>query len=172
MSYRRVRVPGATYFFTLVMQNRNAALLTDHIDILRSAVMTVKRQYPLHIDGMVVLPDHLHMVWTLPRGDADYATRIAMMKGLFSKSLPLPPARSQSQQQRKDKGIWQRRFWEHCIRDDLDFHRHIDYVHINPVKHGLVARANQWPYSSIHRYIREGHLPDHWAADMPLMEHD
>ncbi|MBY6225125.1 REP-associated tyrosine transposase [Ferrimonas balearica] len=172
MSYRRLRIPGATYFFTLVLQDRNASLLTDHIDTLRSAMVAVKRRYPVRVDGMVVLPEHLHMVWTLPCGDSDYSTRISMLKSLFSKSLPLPRDRTSSQQKREDKGIWQRRFWEHWIRDELDFHRHIDYVHINPVKHGLVARANQWPYSSIHQYIREGSLPPNWAADMPLMEHD
>ena len=124
----------------------------------------VKRLYPFDIVAWVVLPDHLHCVWTLPTGDADYATRWRLIKLLFSKGLPKQERLSSVRQKRKERGVWQRRFWEHTIRDDDDYRHHIDYVHWNPVKHGLVKNVSDWPYSSFHRYVKVGLYPPDWSG--------
>ncbi|MBY6018270.1 REP-associated tyrosine transposase [Ferrimonas balearica] len=172
MSYRRVRIAGATYFLTIALRDRDSALLLENVVALRRTLRQVKHRYPFHIDAMVVLPDHIHAIWTMPKGDADYSTRVGMMKAQFSRALVESKHRRASHKQKREKGIWQRRFWEHWVRDEADFKAHVDYIHINPVKHGLVSRACDWPYSSIHRYIREGLLPEDWATDMPLMNGD
>ena len=114
---------------------------------------------------MVVLPDHLHAIWTMPENDGDYSMRWRMIKSMFSHSLPNDERISVSRLAKGERGIWQRRYWEHQIRDELDFQRHVDYIHINPVKHGHVQRVKDWPHSSFHRYVREGLLPDSWAGD-------
>ncbi|HEX7341212.1 MAG TPA: transposase [Rhodanobacteraceae bacterium] len=136
-----------------------------HVDTLRAVVGKVKRERPFAIDAWVVLPEHLHAVWTLPRGDADFSTRWMLIKAGFSRALPRLEEVSASRRRKGERGIWQRRFWEHQIRDERDFASHVDYVHINPVKHGYVAKAAAWPYSSIHRYIRHGVLPADWGCD-------
>src|SRR3954469_19186676 len=117
------------------------------------------------IDAMVVLPDHLHAIWTLPEGDADFATRWRLIKSGFSRRVARGERISDSRAAKAERGIWQRRYWEHTIRDETDFSRHIDYIHFNPVRHGLVRRVEDWPYSSFHRYVRNGTLPDDWAGD-------
>jgi putative transposase len=165
MRYRRSNVTGATYFFTVAAADRRSSLLVDRIDTLRSAVASVKRRHPFSIDAFVVLPDHLHTVWTLPPGDADFSTRWALLKATFSRALPAVECASASRQRKGERGLWQRRFWEHLIRDDDDLARHVDYVHFNPVKHGYVRRASEWPYSSIHKYIRSGLLAEDWGGD-------
>jgi putative transposase len=150
--YRRLRIPGGCYFFTVNLEDRRSDLLVRHVDVLRQAVHTVRRARPFHIDAFAVLPDHLHAVWTLPEGDADFPTRWRLIKKAFSRRLPAGESRSPSRVRRGERGIWQRRYWEHAIRDDPDFAAHVDYVHSNPVKHGLVEKPADWPYSTVHRH--------------------
>jgi putative transposase len=164
MQYRRIHIAGGTYFFTVNLQSRSSHLLTQQIEALRHAVLSVKQRHPFHIDAWVVLPDHLHALWTLPPGDVDYSTRWALIKANFSRLIAHGEPVAASRLRKGERGIWQRRFWEHRIRDDDDFARHVDYIHINPVKHGYTLRANDWPYSSIHRYIRDGMLGVDWAC--------
>ena len=165
MQYRRTWVPGGTYFFTVNLANRSQTLLVDYVEILREAFRKVKCQHPFQIDAIVILPDHLHTLWTLPPEDADYATRWMLIKGGFSRLLPKGEWRNQSRRARQERGIWQRRYWEHLIRDDRDFEGKINYIHYNPVKHGYVSRPADWPFSSIHQYIREGLLPPDWGCN-------
>src|SRR6478672_5078568 len=146
-NYRRHYLPGGTYFFTVTLLNRRSRLLVEHIDALREAVRLVRTRRPFYIDAWVVLPDHMHCVWTLPEGDADYSSRWKEIKTLFSRSLPKTEHLSAVRARRGERGIWQRRFWEHAIRDDVDYAAHIDYVHVNPDRHGLVERVREWPYS-------------------------
>jgi putative transposase len=138
-------------------------MLVDHLDLLRESLRKVKAVHPFRIDAMVVLPEHLHCIWTLPPGDADYGTRWGLIKAGFSRGVSSPEARSKSRKKRGERGIWQRRFWEHTIRGEQDFQRHFDYIHWNPVKHGLVERVADWPYSTFHRYALQGILPVDWA---------
>ena len=163
--YRRSLTPGSTYFFTVNLADRRSKLLTAHVDLLRQAFAAVKAAHPFAIDSMVVLPEHLHAVWTLPPDDADYALRWRLIKTRFSRGMPQTEQRSDSRIAKGERGIWQRRYWEHEIRDEIDMQRHVDYIHINPVKHGHVVRATDWPHSSIHRYIERGDLPRDWACD-------
>lgn len=158
--YRRLRVSGGSYFFTVNLAQRGSDLLVREIDVLRAAYREVMAEHPLRCDAMVVLPDHLHAVWTLPDGDDDYSVRWKKMKGAFSKALPERFEVSASKARKGERGIWQRRFWEHCIRDADDFAQHVAYCHWNPVKHGYVERAEDWPYSTVHRAIRNGR----WVA--------
>lgn len=162
--YRRNRVPGGTYFFTVNLLERNRSLLTEHIDLLRGSVRTVRHTRPFHIDAWVVLPDHMHCIWTLPQGDADYASRWKAIKIAFSKALPRTEPLSSVRQAKGERGIWQRRYWEHTIRDERDYAAHMDYVHINPVKHGHVARVADWPYSSFHQLVAAGVYTADWAG--------
>ncbi|RDD80085.1 REP-associated tyrosine transposase [Dyella tabacisoli] len=164
MRYRRTLVAGGTYFFTVNLQDRSRDLLIQRIDTLRNAVRLVKRRHPFHIVAWVVLPDHIHAIWTLPSGDADYSTRWSLIKANFSRAVAHNEPVCASRQLKGERGIWQRRFWEHQIRDENDLARHVDYVHINPVKHGYTERAGDWPFSSIHRYIRDGLLAADWAC--------
>jgi len=166
MRYRRADVGGATYFITANLAERRLTLLTDHVDALREAVRRVKARHPFDIDAMVVLPDHLHLLMTLPVGDADFSTRIGAIKSTFSRQLPKTERIRDSRIRKRERGIWQRRFWEHMIRDDRDYAAHVDYIHINPVKHGYVARASEWPHSSIHRYIANGVVDAEWASSV------
>jgi putative transposase len=165
MYYRRAQIPGATYFFTVNLANRKLSLLVDYIEFLKESIRDVKTRHPFEILAMVVLPDHLHTVWTLPPNGANFATRWALIKAGFSRRLPKGERISQSRRMKSERGIWQRRFWEHVIRNDDDLLRHIDYIHYNPVKHGYVERAVDWPHSSIHRFIREGVVTADWAVD-------
>jgi putative transposase len=165
MKYRRANVKGGTYFFTVNLAERHRCLLVDHVDDLRTAVKIVKQTHPFYIDAFVVLPDHLHAIWTLPEGDADFATRWMLIKAGFSRRMPDGEKRSKSRISKGERGIWQRRYWEHMIRDEYDYERHVDYIHYNPVKHGHVERAVDWAHSSIHRYIRAGMIGRDWASD-------
>ncbi|MDQ8024111.1 MAG: transposase [Moraxellaceae bacterium] len=164
--YRRNRVPGGTYFFTVNLFERHSRLLVEHIDLLRSAVRSVKIRRPFHIDAWVVLPDHLHAIWTLPVEDSDYSSRWREIKKAFVKGLPKIEHLSTVRAAKGERGIWQRRFWEHTIRDERDYAAHIDYVHINPFKHGLVNAVADWPHSSFHRAVVQGIYPRDWAAEV------
>ena len=162
--YRRNFAAGGTFFFTVTLADRTSRALTEHITALRAAVRQTRTSQPFGIDAIVVLPDHLHMVMTLPEEDADYPNRWRLIKRRFTDAL----LKSRGQVTRLRNGevaLWQRRYWEHTIRDERDFERHVDYIHFNPVKHGLVERVRDWPYSSFHRYVRQGILPQDWAGD-------
>ncbi len=163
VNYRRARIPGASYFFTVTLRDRRSCLLTEHVDALWEAICAVKRQSPFRIDAVVVLPDHLHTLWTLPEGDENYSGRWRAIKVRFTRLL-LKRGIGLERNPRGEYALWQRRFWEHVIRDDSDFARHADYIHYNPVKHGLVRRPIDWRWSSVHRYIRLGLLAPDWAA--------
>lgn len=180
-AYRRLRMPGATYFFTVALADRSSDLLIRRIAYLRRAVGVTMQERPFWCDAAVVLPDHLHMIWTLPEGDADYSTRWGAIKARFTMSVRRagftpPPGLPQVQSGRwagvnpglryhkGEVAIWQRRFWEHCIRDEADFNAHVRYCWGNPVKHGLVTKSVDWPYSSIHRDRRDGKVPPEWGG--------
>ncbi|UGV26901.1 transposase [Rhodopseudomonas boonkerdii] len=163
-SYRRSVVSGGCFFFTVNLADRRRQLLTEHADHLRGAFRSVRR--PFTMDAIVVLPDHLHAIWTLPEGDADFATRWRLIKAYFSRHVALGEDVSRSRILRGERGIWQRRFWEHTIRDERDYERHVDYIHFNPVKHGHVTRVRDWPYSSFHRFVARGIYPKDWAGDV------
>ncbi len=163
--YRRAKIQGATYFFTVNGAERSGNhLLVDPIDLLRQIFRKVKNEHPFEIDAIVVLPEHLHCIWTLPSGDADYPTRWGLIKAGFSRAIPVGERRSMSRINRGERGIWQRRYWEHLIHDDQDFERHADYIHWNPVKHGWVRRVEDWPHSSFHAYVGRGIYPANWAC--------
>lgn len=139
-------------------------LLVDHIDQLRAAFAQVKQARPFRLDAVVVLPDHLHGIWTLPPNDADFSTRWRLIKAHFSRSIASGERLSQRRRVKNERGIWQRRFWERTIRSEEEFAALVDYIHFNPVKHGHVTQTKDWPYSSFHRYVREGRLPLDWGA--------
>ena len=160
-NYRRARVPGAAYFFTVTLADRSERILVQRIDTLRSAFEQTRHELPFRVDAMVVLPEHLHCIWSLPAGDADFSLRWQRIKARFTRLCRGGSAAPAASARRA--AIWQQRFWEHLLRDDRDFERHVDYIHFNPVKHGHAARAIDWPYSSIHRYVRRGVLSPDWA---------
>ncbi len=163
--YRRVWHRGGIYFFTVnLLRRKDNQLLTTYVEELRSVVKSVRQRHPFKIHGWVVLPDHLHCILELPPGDADYATRWRLIKMEFSNAIPRTERLSAVRVRRGERGIWQRRYWEHLIRDERDFSAHMDYVHINPVKHGLVGRVADWPYSTFHRLVEEGKYPIDWAG--------
>jgi putative transposase len=164
VGYRRNRVAGGKFFFTLTLADRRSTVLVDHIDALRAAFRETRRERPFTIDAIVVLPDHLHVVFALPDGDADFPGRWRRIKGHFSSRL-LGEGVDIKRYSNGELALWQRRYWEHTIRDDAEFARHVDYIHYNPVKHGLVKRVCDWPHSSFHLYVRRGVLPRDWAGD-------
>jgi putative transposase len=163
--FHRYRVPGGCYFFTVNLLERHGnTLLTDRIAEFREAVRRVRRSRPFTIDAWVVLPDHLHAVWTLPPGDDDFSTRWRLIKTFFVRGLPKTERLSRVRRADGERGMWQRRFWEHAIRDDEDYRAHVDYVHVNPVKHGLVAAPAEWPYSTFTSCVHRGLYPLDWIA--------
>lgn len=164
MRYRRVKEPGATYFFTLVTYQRQR-LFSDEGNITRwrKAVASIQSNRPFAVEAEVILPDHIHFMWTLPCKDADYATRIRLIKTKFTKSLPqILSSTSPSRAAKRERHVWQRRYWEHTIRDEQDFANHLDYIHFNPVRHDLVDHASQWPWSSLNNWIERGYYDEHW----------
>jgi REP-associated tyrosine transposase len=163
--YRRNRVEGGTYFFTVTLADRQSTALIDHIGALRAAFRLARQERPFSIDAVVVLPDHLHAILTLPEGDADFAGRWRRIKGHFSTVL-LTAGIAVNRNSNGELALWQRRYWEHTIRHEQDFLRHVDYIHYNPVKHGLVTRVRDWRYSSFHLDVRRGLLPEDWAGDL------
>lgn len=164
MQYRRSNVKGGTYFFTVNLANRKSTRLTDEVKRLGNAMRHVKRKYPFQLDAIVVLPEHLHALWTLPKNDSDFATRWMLIKSNFSRQLTKDEKCNISRRKKGERGIWQRRYWEHTIRDEQDFERHVEYIHYNPVKHGYVDVASGWQYSSIHRYISKGIVKKDWGG--------
>lgn len=165
--YRRA-LTGATYFFTVVTHRRRPILCDDAIRIaLRHAIERVRSRLPFETDAMVLMPDHLHCIWTLPDGDADFSSRWSQIKHHVSYTCGrlYPMTLSTSRQRRGTGSIWQRRFWEHQIRDDIDMERHVDYIHYNPVKHGFANTASEWPYSTFGRFVRAGIYPADWGGN-------
>ena len=161
--YRRNRVAGGTYFFTVALRDRSSTLLVDRIDDLRRALASVKRERPFEIAAMVVLPDHLHAIWTLPEADDDYPGRMRLFKSRFTRLI----ANAGVNVNRNPKGehdVWQRRYWEHTIRDDTDYQNHVDYIHWNPIKHGYVDRISDWPHSTFHRFVAENIYSSDWGG--------
>jgi len=163
-NYRRNFVPGGSYFFTVNLADRRSRLLAENIDLLRPAFCYTRERHPFTIDAIVVLPDHLHAIWSLPEGDCDFALRWRLIKSAFSRELPAGEHVSESRAAKGERGIWQRRYWEHTLRDEADLTRHVDYIHFNPVKHRHVSRVRDWPYSSFHRMVRLGICPADWAG--------
>ena len=161
--YLRYRVAGGCYFFTVNLLERNNTLLVDHIDLLRESVRVCKQKRPFHIDAWVVLPEYMHCIWTLPEGDLDFSNHWKIIKTHFCKGLPKLENRSPVRIKRGERGIWQRRFWEHLIQDERDYQNHMDYLHFNPVKHGWVEQLSDWPYSSFHRCVDKGIYPADWT---------
>ena len=165
MRYRRAVIPGATYFFTVNLQDRKSNLLTDKIDKLRFAFQKSISHYPFTIDAIVILPDHLRMVMSLPEEDGRYSLRWNLIKGIFSKQIQPTELITTARKNKRERGIWQKRFWGHFIRDETDRQHHTNYIHYNPVKHGYVANPIDWQYSSIHRFIQEGIITKHWGCN-------
>ena len=157
--YVRAHVPGGTFFFTIALARRGDDLLVREVDALRTAYAEVARDTPFRTEAVVILPDHLHAVWTLPEGDADFSTRWKRIKRGFTVRVAETRARSWSKRRKGEAGLWQRRFWERCVRDEAELAACLRYVWCNPVKHGLVQRAVEWPWSSVHREIAAGRLP-------------
>ncbi len=170
--YRRWFVPGGTYFFTLVTHQRRPFLTSElGRQTLREAIAEVRVDRPLSIIAMVLLPEHIHAVWTLPQGDADYSTRWRRIKGCFTRDYLAAGGEegvsSTSRAKRKERAVWQRRFWEHACGDEDDLKRCVDYVHWNPVKHGLVRRVRDYPWSSFHRFVHAGEYLIEWGGTDP-----
>jgi len=170
--YQRAFVPGGTYFFTVVTFDRRPILTSESSrPILREVWLYIQERYPFKVDAICLLPEHLHCIWTLPSNDADYSRRWSAIKGLFSRKYLAAGGeegtRNPSRARKGEAAVWQRRFWEHCVRDQEDFNRHVDYIHFNPVKHGLVESPRDWPWSSFHRYVAAGYYVSEWGAVEP-----
>ncbi|WIG57124.1 MAG: transposase [Rhodanobacteraceae bacterium] len=168
-TFRRATVAGGTYFFTLATYCRQPLLtLPEIVTATGHAIRSVRAEFPFELVAMVLLPDHLHAIWTLPPDDADYPRRWALIKRHIAtearRFVTVPLTRSMAK--RHETGVWQRRYWEHLIRDDVDLQRHVDYIHINPVKHGYVKHVVDWPHSTFHRYVKRGIRPRDWAAEV------
>lgn len=158
---------GGTYFFTLVTDKRRKILCEpENIEFLRAAFRFVVERHPFVIDAAVILPDHLHAIWSLPDNDRDFSKRWRLIKSHFTRHCDTryKEAPSSSRRNKKEQAIWQRRFWEHMIRDEKDYSTHVEYIHYNPVKHGLVKSPGDWPHSSFHRYVAKGLFPTNWGA--------
>lgn len=167
--YRRFKIEGGAFFFTVALADRSSDLLIQHIDRLRGVYQSVRQRHSFETVAICVLPDHIHTIWSLPENDAGFPLRWSLIKSGFSCGLAAVASRSESKVAKREKGIWQRRYWEHAIRDEDDLTRHFDYIHFNPVKHGLVSRVRDWPHSSFHQYVARGDLPLDWGGDMREM---
>ena len=171
-NYIRTFIPGGTFFFTVVLLDRHRTLLIEHVASLRLAFRQACRRRPFAIEAIVVLPDHLHCIWTLPPGDANYPVRWHDIKSRFAAAIPSGETLSRRRKHKGERGIWQRRYWERRIRDESDFARHADYIHFNPVRHGWAKRAVDWPFSSFHRFVRDGFYEPGWGETMESSELD
>jgi putative transposase len=172
MKYRRAQTDGGTYFFTVNLANRDADTLVKHIADFKAVFHWVKYSHPFSVTAMVVLPEHLHAIWRLPPGDADYPMRWSLIKSGFSRRIEKREQIRTSRQKKRERGIWQRRYWEHQIRDEDDLARHADYIHYNPVRHGWVARAEDWPHSTFYEYVKRGMLSPDWGCRVDESESD
>ena len=171
MRYRRANIEGGTYFFTVVTFGRKKIFSTpENVELLRQGMKHVMKKHPFVIDAMVVLPDHLHCIWTLPPEDADFPVRWRLIKSFFTRNCGAEYRQkiSDARQRKKEQALWQRRYWEHTIKDEQAFMRHVEYIHYNPVKHGLVNAPGGWAYSSFHQYVKQGRYPENWGAGVVL----
>ena len=171
LDYRRSKIAGGSFFFTLVTFNRLPIFTAEPARaILHSAWIEVQERFPFQTDAVVLLPDHIHCIWTLPDGNGNFSARWNAIKRLFTQGylVQIGPGetRNASRQKRGEAAVWQRRFWEHMLRDNVDLNRHLDYIHYNPVKHGLVKKAGDWPWSSFHRYVKMGFYTPDWGEGM------
>jgi putative transposase len=164
--YLRAKIAGGTFFFTVAIADRSDDLLVREIDRLRRIYRSVQERHSFQTIAICILPDHLHAIWSLPENDGDFPLRWNRIKSGFSRGLTAASSRSERHIGKREKGLWQRRYWEHAIRDETDLSRHIDYIHFNPVKHGLVSRVVDWPHSSFHRYVERQELPADWGGDI------
>ncbi len=169
-NYRRADVQGGTYFFTVVTFRRQSFLCDEPVrTALRHGIAHTRKTHPFRIDGWALLPDHLHCMWTLPPNDAAFGLRWSMIKRFVTQqcaaALHRDDLMNASRQKRNEFTVWQRRFWEHLIRDERDYTAHLDYIHYNPVKHGYAQSAAQWPYSTFHRSMEQGMYEKDWAAE-------
>jgi len=174
--YRRCYVPGGSYFFTVVTERRAGILANDVArDCLRNAIRHCRQQLPFKVDALVLMPDHLHSIWTMPTDDCDYSKRWGIVKKHFTQAWLALDGNEQtvtaSQLRYRRRGVWQRRFWEHALHDEDDFQRHFDYLHFNPVKHGLVKNVADWPYSSFHYWVAKGVYPINWGSSLENYAH-
>jgi len=183
MQYRRAFLPGGTFFFTVVTVDRRPLFAEqENVATLREAFRTIRLQRPFRLDAAVVLPDHLHCIWTLPPGDADFATRWRLIKTWVTKhyalngssgyaALTRPTASGSNVDEmtasKRQQTVWQHRYWEHMLRDETDYRRHVEYIHFNPVKHGYVKGPIDWPYSSFHQHVKEGLYSPDWGSGLP-----
>lgn len=169
--YRRIYQNHSMYFFTVVTYKRQVIFNNKNaVNYLRETIRTIKRNHPFSIEAMVVLPDHIHCVWNMDQDDCDYSKRWKLIKMSFTKGFHQPDSqleRSASRVRKRERTVWQRRFWEHLIRDESDLHRHYDYIHYNPVRHGYVKSPDEWPWSSFHRFVDNGWYERDWGADEP-----
>jgi putative transposase len=168
MQYRRAKVAGGTYFFTVVTHNRRPFLCEpENIDLLRDAFRYVMTSHPFIIDAIAILPEHIHCIWTLPPADNDFSTRWRLLKSYFTRRCQQQyhGKLSASRFDKRERSIWQRRFWEHQIQNDRDFIHHFDYVHYNPVKHNLVRSTKDWQFSSFHHHVRQGIYTLDWGSE-------
>jgi putative transposase len=185
MQYRRAFIPGGSFFFTVVTEKRQPLLASAAaVDVLREAFRVVRAKRPFEIDAAVVLPDHLHCIWTLPLGDSDFATRWRLVKTWFTKQfvglrLANPTygclnTPNRARVAKRQRAVWQHRYWEHVLQDEDDFTQHVEYIHFNPVKHGLALSAMEWPFSSFRRFVEMGVYPADWGldADYPGVGHE
>ena len=164
VNYRRDFTPGGTYFFTVTLGNRRSNLLVTQIHYLGDAFRVAQKKASFEMSAFVILPEHLHVIRKLPENDFDYTRRWRLIKAHFTQALRKSGVPLISNK-RGEYNLWQKRFWEHRIRDELDYQRHIDYIHYNPVKHGLVVSPVEWNYSSIHRFIKQGIIDENWGSD-------
>ncbi len=167
--YRRLYVSGGQYFFTLVTEGRRPILKDETArESLRIAIERCRAKLPIEMTAIVLLPDHLHMMWTMPVGDSDFSNRMQRIKAIFSREWLSRGGTaglvSEYGQRYGHKGIWQRRFWEHFIRDTTDFENHYQYIHYNPVKHGYVKNVSDWPWSSFHLAVKKGYYSQNWGC--------
>ncbi len=172
--YRRARVRGAVYFFTVVTFDRRPILTRPEVRaVLQAAWRKTRSERPFETVALVLLPDHLHCVWRLPDGDGDFGTRWRLIKTRATRALVATgwrvAAPSPQRARRRERDVWQRRFWEHLIRDDEDLRRHVEYTHYNPVRHGLAPRPVDWPFSTFHRYVRRGVYEPTWGTVEPAL---
>jgi len=169
-NYNRYFLPGGTYFFTVNLAERDKTTLINHVDDLRGVFAEVKQEQPFAINAIVILPDHLHAIWTLPEGDSNFPDRWRKIKANFSQLIPKGERLSDSRNKKGERGVWQRRYWEHAIRDELDYQRHVDYIHYNPVKHRYCDKLIDWPYSSFHRFVDKGFYTKDWGVNLDFSD--
>jgi putative transposase len=172
-TYKRIKIEGGCYFFTVnIAERQGNDLLVRHIDELREAFRRTQHDHPFKMEAVVIMPDHLHCLWQLPPGDDDFPIRWYLIKSRFSRSIKSGEAISKSRQRKGERGLWQRRYWEHVIRDETDYYRHANYIHYNPLKHGYVQAVKDWQYSSFHRWAAQGFYALDWAAAPEVIDAD